>query len=204
MKTAPLFLSLSLLLSIPSVAFAQERWTHWLPKSAISQQLDAGTRSIIVNPAPTDFAVNLRLNKGGSNPSYRVGEPIQISLSTNRDAYVYLFSVEANGTVNLILPNRFSGGREFLRANEVRTFPPAGASYQLTISAPYGQAQVLAVATQQPLNLRDIASFQSGNSFAVMRVGKSGLSSAISRAIVVEEIPETQWVTSTAFYRVRP
>lgn len=96
-----------------------------LPRLQLADtRLETGSRSILVNPVPSDLQVNLELDRRGPNPIYRPGEPISITLSTNRDAYVYLFSIQADGRTHLILPNRFSGGNEFLRAGEVRTFPP--------------------------------------------------------------------------------
>jgi len=74
----------------------------------------------------------------------------------------------------------------------------------LTIAPPFGQAQVLAVAAPRPLNIQEIASFERGGQFADVRVQGSQFADAIARAIVVEEIPSNQWVTSTRFYRVAP
>jgi hypothetical protein len=202
MKLNPSAVTLSLLLTlVPTMAAVAQNG----PKIIVPVQqtpLDTSVRSIVVNPVPSTLKVNLNLNKGGQNPLYRVGEPIQISLSTNEDAYVYLFSVEADGDVNLILPNRFTGGKEYLRAGEIRTFPSPGARYQFTISPPYGQAQVVAVATKKPMDLDEIASFKQGSGFADVKVKKSTLSGAVNRAIVVEEIPSNQWASSTVFYRV--
>jgi len=165
MNAKLLFLPLALGLSVaPTTAVFPQTLGIYPPlqrlQLADTRQLDVGTRSIIVNPVPSDLRVNLELDRHGSNPIYRPGEPIAITLSTNRDAYVYLFSIQADGRTHLILPNRFSGGNEFLRAGEVRTFPPPGASYRLTIAPPFGQAQVLAVASPRPLNFQEIASFE--------------------------------------------
>jgi|AFSR01.1.fsa_nt_gi hypothetical protein len=209
MNAKLLFLPLALGLSVaPTTAVFPQTLGIYPPlqrlQLADTRQLDAGTRSIIVNPVPSDLRVNLELDRHGSNPIYRPGEPIAITLSTNRDAYVYLFSIQADGRTHLILPNRFSGGNEFLRAGEVRTFPPPGASYRLTIAPPFGQAQVLAVASPRPLNFQEIASFEQSGSFADVRVRGSQLGNAIARAIIVEGIPSDQWVTATRFYRVAP
>lgn len=209
MNAKLLFLPLALGLSVaPTTAVFPQTLGIYPPlqrlQLADTRQLDVGTRSIIVNPVPSDLRVNLELDRHGSNPIYRPGEPIAITLSTNRDAYVYLFSIQADGRTHLILPNRFSGGNEFLRAGEVRTFPPPGASYRLTIAPPFGQAQVLAVASPRPLNFQEIASFEQSGSFADVRVRGSQLGNAIAHAIIVEGIPSDQWVTATRFYRVAP
>ncbi|MGQ9838680.1 MAG: DUF4384 domain-containing protein [Cyanobacteriota bacterium] len=129
MNAKLLFLPLTLGLSLtPATAVFPQTLGIYPPlqrlQGADTRQLNIGTRSIIVNPVPSDLTVNLELDRRGSNPIYHAGDPIHISVSTNRDAYVYLFSVQADGRINLILPNRLSGGNEFLQAGEVRTFPP--------------------------------------------------------------------------------
>ncbi|NJL97512.1 MAG: DUF4384 domain-containing protein [Synechococcaceae cyanobacterium SM2_3_2] len=195
-------LSLGLAAISPSSVDAQSRVAPF-PQPAQNQTLEAEARSIIVNPVVTDFRLDLGVNKPGNNPVYRIGEPITLALMPNRDAYIYLFSIEASGRVNLILPNRFAGGQHFVRAGERRTFPTPDANYRFSIAGPRGQAQVFAVASKQPLNLDSIAQFQGNESFARTQVDRSGLGNAISRAIVVEEVPPPDWVTSTLLYQVR-
>jgi hypothetical protein len=164
MNAKLVFLPLALGLSMaPATAVFPQTLGLYPPLQRLQladNRLETGTRSIIVNPVPSNLQVNLELDRRGSNPIYRPGEPIAITVSTNRDAYVYLFSIQADGRTHLILPNRFSGGNEFLRAGEARTFPPPGARYRLTIAPPFGQAQVLAVASLRPLNFQEIASFE--------------------------------------------
>ncbi|NJK44570.1 MAG: DUF4384 domain-containing protein, partial [Pleurocapsa sp. SU_196_0] len=101
-------------------------------------------QGVVVNPVDTALKVNVRVDKGGANPLYIEGEKQRISVSVNQDAYVYVFNLQANGQISVLLPNGFSGGTPFLRANETRTFPPNGAGYELTIAAPFGQEKILA------------------------------------------------------------
>jgi hypothetical protein len=208
MNAKLLFLPLALGLSVaPTAAVFPKTLGIYpsLPRLQLADtRLETGARSILVNPVPSDLQVTLELDRRGSNPIYRPGEPIRLTLSTNRDAYVYLFSIQADGRTHLILPNPFSGGEEFLRAGEVRTFPPPGASYRLTIAPPFGQAQVLAVASPRPLNFQEIVAFEESGSFARVQVEGSRLGDAIARAILVEKIPAREWATTTRFYRVAP
>ncbi len=158
-------------------------------------------QSIIVNPVQPDLQVRVSVDRGGANPVYNIGERIRINVSVNQDAYVYLFSVHADGAIDLVLPNRLSGGNELLRANETRTFPPNGASYALSVGGPNGQDKVLAVASKTPLNITQIADFQGNNQFAEVTVrGQDNLARALS--IVVTPVPPTDWVTAVAFFQV--
>ncbi len=158
-------------------------------------------QSIIVNPVQPDLKVNVSVDRGGQNPVYNIGERIRINVSVNADAYVYLFSVHADGAIDLILPNRLSGGNELIRANETRSFPPNGAGYALSVGGPNGQDKVLAVASKTPLNITQIANFQGNNQFAEVTVrGQDNLARALS--IVVQPVPPTDWVTDVAFFQV--
>lgn len=162
-------------------------------------------QSIIVNPVPTELSVKVWTDRdasGAQTPSYAPGEKIRLFTSVNQDAYVYLFNVDPQGQVDLILPNRFQGGENFLKANTVKAFPAAGDAFTFDIAAPYGVNKVLALASRTPLNLDQIATFRSGqNSFAAVRVtGQQGLAQALS--IVVTPVPQNSWVTDTAYYAV--
>ncbi|ADH62139.1 PEGA domain protein [Allomeiothermus silvanus DSM 9946] len=156
-------------------------------------------QGIIVNPVPTDLQVKTWVDKDpgkSGNSSYRIGENITIYAQVNQDAYVYLFNINADGKIDLILPNHLSRDN-FMRAGETRRFPPQGANYQFTISGPEGQDQVLAVASKQPLSLADIADVERGQ---VRVQGAENLARALS--IVVTPIPQQNWVSDVATYWV--
>ncbi|MBZ9752932.1 DUF4384 domain-containing protein [Deinococcus sp. HMF7620] len=162
-------------------------------------------QSIIVNPAPTSLSVKVwtdRDTSGAATPNYAPGEKIRLFTQVNQDAYVYLFNVDPSGQVDLILPNRFQGGANFLKANAVKVFPAAGDPFTFDIAAPYGVNKVLALASLKPLNLDQIATFKSQqNSFADVNVkGQQGLAQALS--IVVNPAPQNSWITDTASYNV--
>ncbi|WP_261663247.1 DUF4384 domain-containing protein [Deinococcus sp. Marseille-Q6407] len=161
-------------------------------------------QSIIVNPAPTPLTVQVwtdRDTSGARTPNYYVGNKIRLFTKTNESAYVYLFNVDPNGKVDLILPNNLQSGGNYLRAGETRVFPSAQDNFTFDIAAPYGVNKVLALASREKLNLNQLADFQSQNAFATVNVsGQQGLAQALS--IVVNPLPQTNWVTDTAFYNV--
>lgn len=162
-------------------------------------------QSIIVNPVPTTVDVKVwtdRDSSGTRTPSYQPGERIRLYVSVSQDAYVYLFNVDPDGQVDLILPNKYQGGANFLKANTVKVFPAAGDPFTFDIAAPYGLNKVLALASKTELDLGQIATFKSAqNSFADVKVkGQGGLAQALS--IVVTPVPQNTWDSATAFYRV--
>ncbi|MEF2277736.1 PEGA domain-containing protein [Deinococcus sp. YIM 134068] len=161
-------------------------------------------QSIIVNPVQPDLSVSVRVDKdqsGSSNPTYRVGENIRLSTSVNRDAYVYLFNVDANGEVTQILPNRLNEGN-FVKANTTTTFPATGANFTFTVGEDVGLNKVLALASLTQLNLDQISAFKTGqDSFATVTPrGQQQLAQALS--IVVNPLPQNSWISDTAFFSV--
>jgi len=150
-------------------------------------------QAVIVNPVQTSLKVNVALDKGGSNPLYIEGEKQRITVSVNQDAYVYVFNIQANGVVAVLLPNGFSGGTPFLRAGETRTFPTTNAGYELTIGAPYGQEKILALASKTQLNLGQIipqvGNNQIVNATAPLERAMLGIAIVGSATAVVVAIP---------------
>ncbi|MVN86654.1 DUF4384 domain-containing protein [Deinococcus sp. HMF7620] len=161
-------------------------------------------QSIIVNPTQPDLQVSVRVDKdasGAQNPAYRVGDKISISASANRDAYVYLFNVNPDGSVDQILPNRLSESN-FVKAGTTKTFPSADDNFNYTVAGPIGQNKVLALASLTELNLDQISSFKTTqDQFATVNAkNQAGLAQALS--IVVNPLPQNSWVSDTAFYTV--
>ncbi|MDB5046580.1 MAG: S-layer protein [Deinococcus sp.] len=162
-------------------------------------------QSIIVNPTQPDLSVSVRVDKdqsGNASPNYRVNEPIKISTSVNRDAYVYLFNLDSSGEVTQILPNRISGNEALVKANTTRVFPAAGDNFTFSVDGPIGLNKVLALASLTPLNLDQISSFKTQqDQFATVSAkGQDKLAQALS--IVVNPLPQNSWVSDTAFFNV--
>jgi len=166
--------------------------------TAFAQGVRFEPRAIVVNPAPS-FGVTVFLDKSGEAPTYRVGEEIRISVRVDRDAFVYLYSLQPDGTVTQILPNRFDD-ENYLRSGQTRTYPPSGAGYVFNVEPPTGLSKVVAVASTRELDTRELARFQSGQNFATSDIGERGFQSAFR--IVVNPVPQSGWVTATTYYEV--
>ncbi|WP_293910621.1 DUF4384 domain-containing protein [Deinococcus sp.] len=169
-------------------------------------------QSIIVNPVPADVSVQVwtdRDSSGSQTPNYLPGDRIRLYTRVSRDAYVYLFNVDPNGQVDLILPNRYAGGANFVKANTVKAFPSAGDGFTFDIAAPYGLNKVLALASLSPLDTSSIASFRSGqDKFATVAPAAQGGSQQLAQALsivvnpVQNPVPQNSWITDVAYYNV--
>lgn len=168
-------------------------------------------QSIIVNPVPTSLSARVWVDRdrsGAQNPSYRVGEHITLYTSVNEDAYVYLFNVNPDGSTDQILPNRVSSSN-YVLAGQTRAFPASGDGFTFDVSGPYGLNRVLVIASRRPLSLSQLSSYQNGQSFATVRPRTSqGLAQALSIVVdpvpgpAVQPVPQTDWVSDTAYYTV--
>ncbi|GAA6741896.1 PEGA domain-containing protein [Thermus oshimai] len=164
---------------------------------ALGQQISP--QGIIVNPVPTDLQVKVWVDKDPGKTGqavYRIGDPIYVYVNVNQDAYVYLFNINADGRIDPILPNAYERNN-FLRAGETRRFPPEGGRYRYTVTGPEGEDRILAVASKRPLSLGEILDVE-GNRVRVQ--GAEGLARALS--IVIEPLPDRDWVTDVARYFV--
>jgi hypothetical protein len=178
-----------LLLAFP--AFAQE-------DIVISPQ------SIVVNPRPS-FTVEVWVDKdrsGEGAPTYQIGEAISIGVRVSEAAYVYLFNVRSNGQIQQILPNRYdqAGQNNYLSAGETKYFPPPNAAYTFNVDGPRGLDKVIAVASKEQLNTRQLADFTADPNFATSTQSQESFAQALS--IIVRPIAQTNWVTDTALFYV--
>jgi hypothetical protein len=193
LRISPLALTLPLLL-VGSPTLAQSWGNSYI--TPVEKSRDVAPRAIVVEP--DHLQVNLQLDRYGSNPVYRPGESITLRINASQNAYIYIFSLEADGSVKQIFPNPFVNGALYLQAGEVTTLPTPGSGYRFKITPPYGQAQVLVLASQQPLNRQALFTFQ--QQMTPVYSQNSGYWTA-PRAIVVEK-DSPSVATATASYRV--
>ncbi len=163
-----------------------------------AQDLRFDPTGIIVNPDPS-FTLDVRFDRSGSLPSYQVGEEIQVLVRSDRDAFVYLFALDPDGSITQIVPNAYSDDN-VLFAGETKRFPGPGAGYRFTVSEPLGTSSVLAVASIRPLPTNLIVRFLGGAAFATSDEGLSSFREGFRD--VIAGIPQGNWVTSVARYRV--
>jgi len=165
------------------------------------------SQSIIVNPVVSPLKVSVWTAKdttGTKVPTYVAGDRIILNVKTTQDAYVYLFNVNQKGNVNLILPNRFTSGANFIKANTTKSFPSKEDKFTFDIAGPAGLNKVLAVASTTELDLEDIAQFkedqETGFATVTVRGGQNGLAQALS--IIVKPLSSQEWVTDVAQYQI--
>ncbi len=132
-----------------------------VPSSAIPRSISLSPSSEIVDraktlatlsgspSAPGGLTVSVSTDRG-VGAAYYDGEKMTVFVSVNRDAYVKLYSIDAQGKTQLIWPNRFSGGRGFIAAGSPVRIPGAKDPFSFLLGAPYGTEFIKAVASTDP------------------------------------------------------
>ncbi|SFV57921.1 hypothetical protein MNB_SV-9-501 [hydrothermal vent metagenome] len=87
--------------------------------------------------------------------SYKVNEPIIISVKLKRDAYIYFWTVAKSGKGYLILPNNFAKVEEYKALTE-HNIPNKEALYQF-VSDAKGTEKVYLLATSKPISVARIS-----------------------------------------------
>ena len=102
-------------------------------------------------PPPPPDPDRLQVKVWTDKTAYRIGEPIQIGVRVNRDAYITLVDLGTSGQVTVLYPNRFHQNN-FVRAGQDVLIPPRDAGFALAVQGPKGFEQVRAIATEEPVN----------------------------------------------------
>ncbi|HEY8531074.1 MAG TPA: DUF4384 domain-containing protein [Limnochorda sp.] len=99
---------------------------------------------IIVQPEPRG---DLRVRIETDRSRYDLGDEVEIRYWVNKDAYIYIYNLDAAGRVSLIFPNRFD------RNNRVRagSHKLPGGGYAFEVRGPEGVEYLQIIASATPL-----------------------------------------------------
>ncbi len=85
----------------------------------------------LVEPVYPEKGEGLSVQMHLSKTDLKQGDEVEIVYQVSKDAYVYIFSVAADGSVTLLFPNAHMKDH-YVAAGEARTFPPPGGPVRLT------------------------------------------------------------------------
>ncbi|WP_457636488.1 PEGA domain-containing protein [Oceanithermus sp.] len=86
--------------------------------------------------------------EAGCGSTLQPGQPVNFSVTVSQDAYVYVFDVSNDGSITLLVPNKYQP-KVRLRAKQTVVFPQEG--YSFTVAPKEGPAYLYAVASLVPL-----------------------------------------------------
>jgi hypothetical protein len=134
---------------------------------------------------------------GNTIPVYQVGDSLSITMQTDRDAFVYVFNVRADGTVALFFPNELDTDN-FLRANRSRVLP--GSGYTLDLKEPIGLDKIFALASTERLDTFALLRVTQGAIFASADLNERAFAQALTGLLRTRNVDS--WAAYTAAFYI--
>lgn len=157
---------------------------------------------VLVKPVIPQDAEGLQVKLDLSRSTLREGEEVKVLYQVNADCHVYLFSIAADNSVTLLLPNSLHRDN-FIRANTGAVFPPGGSPIHLRAQRlpSYGnkpvQEKIKLVATRRKETL--LEGFQEGM-FQVYDATSAALVGDLARRL--NQLDPADWGDAVAVYTI--
>ncbi len=177
---AQLTLTVLSLVMATTMATAQSEQASLPPELAASSIVEAQAITVVERqPAPPVIAQppviqnqQLSVTAKSVKDSYAVGEPIKLNISSNKNAYIYLFSIEPSGQAIQLLPNH-KDNYHYVAANTTVTLPRQDLVLPEFVADKAGFEKILVVASPQRLDLnrylpKTLSHYQMGSSEDLM------------------------------------
>ena len=153
-----------------------------IPKSLLPSYLvatvapETNTPKSLLPQAPETISrgglkVEISTDRGEDRPLYYKGEQIRFLVRLNRDAWVYIFYLNPDRSALPLYPldnrNQPAPNPRKLKADHLLVLPDDGCPYDLKVSPPFGQDQVLVIASEKqiPLPILESPDWQSADQF---------------------------------------
>lgn len=177
----------------------------------LSSDWDASQRNLykvkiraLVEPVYPEKGGGLSVKLHLSQTVLKEGMEVKIFYSVSEDAYVYIFSVAADGSVTLLLPNA-NESDNFTRAGKAHQFPPVGNRIQLKamflpdFKNDTAEERIKIVATRKKEPLLSLG-FQEGI-FQVYDEKSTGMIGDLVRRLNQMELSD--WTEAAAVYHLK-
>jgi hypothetical protein len=155
----------------------------------------------LVEPVYPEKGEGLSAKLSLSKTDLKEGENVQIFYQVSKDSYVYVFSIAADGSVTLLLPNA-NVPDHFTKAEKAYQFPPKDSPINLKAMFLPGYKEASAeerikiIATRKKEELLSLG-FKEGI-FQVYDAKSTGMLSDLVRRL--NQIEPTDWAEATAVY----
>jgi Domain of unknown function (DUF4384) len=176
----------------------------------ISQGWDEKDRNLyrvkikaLIGPVYPEKGQGISLKLALSKSVLKEGEETRILYQSNNDCYVYIFSIAADGSVTLLLPNAAQKDNH-LALDKAYEFPPAGSPIKLEamflpdFKGTFAEERIKVIATRKPEPIVPLG-FQEGM-FKVYDAKSTGMISDLVRKLNQRE--PSDWTEATATYRI--
>jgi len=162
------------------------------------------TIKALVEPVYPEKGGGLSAKLSLSKTDLKEGDEVKIFYSISEDAYVYIFSVAADGSVTLLLPNA-NMPDHFTRSGKANQFPPADSRIQLKAlflpehQGDFAEERIKIIATRKKEALLPLG-FQEGI-FQVYDEKSTGMIGDLVRRL--NQLELSDWTEATAVYQLK-
>jgi hypothetical protein len=145
-----------------------------------------------------DFKIDLRIEVGKDN--YKIGDDIRFVFKTNKDCYLTLMSISAQGKPVIIFPNKWTESA-WVTAGKEYKLPPEGSSFNFKAQEPLGVEVVKAIASTEPVKILGSADVEVAGAFKQIKNPEF-----VMKGIGVEmaQRDKKEWSTSDVTFNVEP
>jgi len=168
--------------------------------AAIGFAVNYDIQKVIIVPVPeSELQVSIWLDKD-PGAVYKKGEEVKVYFKVNKDAYVAIYDIMPDGSIQLIFPNRYDASN-YLKAGKVYSLPTEKASkvYRLIVSGDPGKEIFQIVASTSPLTfIEDMVKRFSKEIFPKSRFKAEKFVEELVRPF----ISETEYAVNSTFFYV--
>jgi hypothetical protein len=120
-------------------------------------------RKVFVETSTLNQPWEVKMDFDNSERKYKVGDKMQVKVTSTCDGYLYVFNQDPSGEIECIFPNSFQTKNEVKAGKEI-TIGGDG-KFNLRTGEPAGKELMIAIVTTQPLKaakLDDLVAVQKG------------------------------------------
>ncbi len=157
----------------------------------------------LVEPVYPEKGQGISLKMSLSKSVLKEGEEAKVFYQANSDCYIYIFSIAADGSVTLLLPNSVDKDNRVTRGKAYE-FPPAGSPIRLqAMSLPgykekFAEERIKIIATKNEEAIVPLG-FQEGM-VKVYDAKSTGLISDLVKRL--NQLEPAEWTEATAVYKI--
>lgn len=157
----------------------------------------------LVDPVYPEKGQGISIKLALSKSVLKEGEETKVIYQSNSDCYVYIFSIAADGSVTLLLPNATNKDNHLV-LDKAYEFPPAGSPLKLEamflpgFKGLFAEERIKVIATKQEEAIIPLG-FQEGM-FKVYDGKSTGMISDLVKKL--NQLEPTDWTEATVVYRI--
>lgn len=158
----------------------------------------------LVEPVYPEKGHGISVKLSLSKADLKEGDDVKIFYQANKECYVYIFSVAADGSVTLLMPNSINKDNH-IKQNKAYEFPPAGSQIHLKamflpdFKGKVAEERIKIIATKKEEELVPLG-FQEGM-FKVYDSKSTGMISDLVKRL--NQLEPADWAEATAVYTIK-